>query len=422
MTPRHAPALVVEPSALFPPLSGVGYYTRELLRRYEAFPDHFPIRILGSRWVLKPWQGPADIHLARVSEATGYPVDPLTKLTPSALDARLRESNLRHPLPVDIFDEPGTRVFFYPNYVGPPLCQSPSVPVIYDFSYLRYPHILKAKSVDYMRRYLPPTIRQATRVVVISESIKIELMQFFGVPAEKIDVVYPAIDHAAFRRDIPWPVREHVRRKHGLEGDFIFSLSTVEPRKNFPRLIQAYALLPASVRAVTPLVVAGGKGWKNEDVFTTIRGLGLEAQIRFLGYIDEEDRAPLMREAALFVLPSLYEGFGMPVLEAMACGAPVVTSSRGALAEVGGDAVVDVDPLLPEDIAKGMLSVLTDAALERRLAEAGPVRARLFTWETSAKALAASFARAAAEGGRAPARWARTLRSVLSSRVFRNPD
>ena len=336
MTRREKPALVVEPSALFPPLSGVGYYTRELLRRYETFPGHFQVRILGSRWYFKPWQGPADVHLARVSADTGYAIDLQTKLTPSALDARLRARNLRPPLPVDLFAEPGSRVYFYPNYVGPPLCQSPSVPVVYDFSYLRFPHILRAKSVDYMRRYLPPTIRQATRVVVISESIKGELMRFFGVPADRIDVVYPAIDHAVFRPGIPWPVREHVRRKHGLEGDFIFSLSTVEPRKNFPRLIQAYALLPAGVRATYPLVVAGGKGWKNDDVFVTIKRLGLEKQVLFLGYIDEEDRAPLMSEAALFVLPSLYEGFGMPVLEAMACGAPSSPRRAGRWPRSGG--------------------------------------------------------------------------------------
>jgi glycosyltransferase involved in cell wall biosynthesis len=393
------PELVVEPSALFPPLSGVGYYTRELLRSYERFPGHFPIRILGSRWYFKPWQGPADIHLARVSKATGYAVDLQTKLTPSALDSRLRVRNLQPPFPADLFTPLGSRVFFYPNYVGPPLCHSPSVPVIYDFSYLRYPHILKAKSVDYLRRYLPATLRQATRIVVISESIKLELMRYFKVPADRIAVVYPAIDHTVFRPDIPWAARDLVREKHGLTGDYIFCLSTVEPRKNFPRLIQAYALLPERVRAVYPLVVAGGKGWKNEDVFGTIRRLGLERQILFLGYIDEEDRAPLMREAALFVLPSLYEGFGMPVLEAMACGAPVVTSSRGALAEVGGDAVVDVDPFEPEDIARGMLSVLESEDFERRLAQAGPVRARAFTWESSARVLAETFAQAAAEGG-----------------------
>jgi glycosyltransferase involved in cell wall biosynthesis len=392
------PELVVEPSALFPPLSGVGYYTRELLRTYETIPGHFPIRILGSRWHFKPWQGLLDIHLDRVSRATGYAVDLQAKLTPSALDSRLRNRNLRPPFPVDLFTAPGSRVFFYPNYVGPPLCQSPSVSVVYDFSYLRFPHILKAKSVDYLRRYLPATLRQATRIVVISESIKLELMKYFKIPAERIAVVYPAIDRSVFRPDIPWAARDLVRRKHRLAGDYIFSLSTVEPRKNFPRLIQAYALLPESVRAVYPLVVAGGKGWKNEDVFGTIRRLGLERQIMFLGYIDEEDRAPLMREAALFVLPSLYEGFGMPVLEAMACGTPVVTSSRGALAEVGGDAVVDVDPLEPEDIARGLLSVLESEALARRLAQAGLVRAQAFTWESSARVLAETFSQAAAEG------------------------
>jgi glycosyltransferase involved in cell wall biosynthesis len=416
MTIHRGPELVVEPSALFPPLSGVGYYTRELLRTYETLPGHFPVRILGSRWYFKPWQGPADIHLRRVSEATGYSVDLQAKLTPSAIDARLRLRNLRLPLPVDLFTEPGSRVFFYPNYVGPPLGQSPSVPVIYDFSYLRYPHILKAKSVDYLRRYLPATIRQATRIVVISESIKAELMRYFGVAADRIAVVYPAIDLTVFRPDIPWSVRELVRRKHGLTGDYIFSLSTVEPRKNFPRLIQAYALLPESVRAVYPLVVAGGKGWKNEDVFATIRRLGLEGQIQFLGYIDEEDRAPLMSEAALFVLPSLYEGFGMPVLEAMACGTPVVTSSRGALAEVGGEAVVDVDPHEPEDIARGMLSVLKSAELERKLVQAGPVRAQSFTWESSARVLAETFAQAAAEGGPKKSVCVRFAQAIFPSR------
>jgi glycosyltransferase involved in cell wall biosynthesis len=137
--------------------------------------------------------------------------------------------------------------------------------------------------------------------------------------------------------------------------------------------------------------VAGGEGWKNEALFAAIRRLGLEDQVKFLGYIPDADRAPLMREADLFVLPSLYEGFGMPVLEAMACGTPVVTTERGALLEVGGEAVVYADPLDPRSIAREMAAVLGDPVLRRKLSVAGPLRAAAFRWETSARGLADVF-------------------------------
>jgi glycosyltransferase involved in cell wall biosynthesis len=144
-----------------------------------------------------------------------------------------------------------------------------------------------------------------------------------------------------------------------------------------------------------PLIVAGGEGWKNEALFAAIRRLGLEDRVRFLGYIPDADRAPLMREANLFVLPSLYEGFGMPVLEAMACGTPVVTTERGALPEVGGDAVVYADPLDPRSIAREMAAVLGDPDLRRRLSSAGQARAAGFRWDASARVLAGVFERAA---------------------------
>jgi glycosyltransferase involved in cell wall biosynthesis len=231
-------------------------------------------------------------------------------------------------------------------------------------------------------------------VIVISECIKKELQLAYDYPAEKISVVCPAVDHAVFRPDLPEEACAAVLAKYGLQGGYIFSLSTLEPRKNFPRLIEAYARLPENLRR--PLVVAGGQGWKNEDISATIRRLGLESNLKFLGYIPEEDRAPLMREAGLFVLPSLYEGFGMPVLEAMACGTPVVTSARGALPEVGGETVVYVDPIDPDDIARGILSILENPKRAEGLAQAGLARAATFQWSDSARVLADVFRKVAA--------------------------
>jgi glycosyltransferase involved in cell wall biosynthesis len=247
-----------------------------------------------------------------------------------------------------------------------------------------------------LKRYLPRTLKRASQVVVISECVKKELEALYGVPAEKITVVYPAVDHEAFRPDIPEERRTAIRRKYELGGEYIFSLGTLEPRKNFSRLVEAYARLPEGVQGRFFLVVGGGSGWKNKDVFGMIRRLGLESRVRLLGYISEEDRAPLMHEAELFVLPSLYEGFGMPVLEAMACGTPVVTSARGALPEVGGEAVVYVDPLRPESIARGILSVLENPSTRHRLSGASIARAESFHWAASARVLADVFKRAAA--------------------------
>jgi len=234
-------------------------------------------------------------------------------------------------------------------------------------------------------------------VVVISECMKGELQRAYGTPAEKIYVIPPAVDSTAFKPDIAPRLREAVRKRYGLDGDYIFSLGTLEPRKNFPRLIEAYALLPDAVRRRTVLAIAGGPGWKNEDVHETVRRRGLISRVKFLGYISEADRAPLMREALLFALPALYEGFGMPVLEAMACGTPVVTSDRGALPEVGGQAVVYVDPFRPESISRGLLSVIEIARLRANLSKAGVSRAASFSWTSSAGILAEVFARAAAE-------------------------
>jgi glycosyltransferase involved in cell wall biosynthesis len=389
--PNPPPEILVETSALHPPLSGVGYYTRELLKAYARRPGRFPMTLLEYRFALKPRSSPRDAGLAALAAEIGAAVELRTRMAPSTVHRRLRDRALRSPFPIDAADGRARRIYFFPNYVGAPLRRAVCVPVVFDLGFLRAPDTQRGRDHAFLRRYLPRTLRRAAAVVTISESIKSELVETYALEPGRVAVITPAADPQAFRPDAEPGTGAAVRAKYGIEGPYLFSLSTLEPRKNFAGLVEAYALLPEDIRARLPLVVAGGEGWKNAPLFEAVRRLNLESRIKFLGYIPEADRAPLMREAAIFALPSLYEGFGMPVLEAMACGTPVVTSNRGALAEVGADAVAYVDPLDPGSIARAVMSILDDAGLRKRLAAAGPVRVAAFRWETGAATLAGVF-------------------------------
>jgi len=397
---RAVPYLIVEPSALYPPWSGVGYYTRELLKAYGEIPGHFPVKFLAYRFFLKSRLFPPKDDFLPHAQSLGGTIDVRTRLVPSLVYDRLRRYALRPPIPLDLFKPKKPCLYFFPNYVGEPMLRAKCVPVIFDFGFLRHPKTLERRDHLYLKRYVPRTLRRASRVVVISDCIKKELHRAYEFPLEKIAVVHPAVDHGAFRPDIPLEARAAVRAKYGLGSGYIFSLGTLEPRKNFPRLIEAYALLQDEVKKRRPLVIAGGPGWKNAAIQMTVRRLGLEDKVKFLGYISETDRAPLLREAALFALPSLYEGFGMPVLEAMACGTPVVTSARGALPEVGGDAVVYVDPLDTANISQGIQTVLENQALREKLSVGGLSRAAKFQWSASARLLADVFIEAANDESR----------------------
>ncbi len=394
MTDRRIPDLIVEPSALYPPWSGEGYYTRELLKAYAAIPGHFPVKFLVYRFFLKPGSTPTERERALLSEIPGAELEFRRRLLPGGIYTLLRRLGLRPPVPLDFFRTERNRLFFFPNYVGEPLARSPFVPVIFDFGFLKHPETLEGRDHLFLKRYVPGTLKKAARVVVISEFVKTELRQAFGVPEEKIVVIRPAVDHRVFRADVPEAARAAVRAKYKLEDGYVFSMGTLEPRKNFPRLIEAYA------RAARRSPAEASACHRRRERLEEPRDLresekpGVEAQVRFLGYVDEADRAPLYRNAAVFALPSLYEGFGMPVLEAMACGTPVVTSPGGALPEVGGEAVIYVDPLDPESIGKGIASVFTRPDLREKLSAAGIARAAEFDWASGARALADVFTQA----------------------------
>jgi glycosyltransferase involved in cell wall biosynthesis len=234
-------------------------------------------------------------------------------------------------------------------------------------------------------------VHRARRVLTISEFTRRDIVRLLNVPEERVEVTYPAAEERF--RVLPAEEVAAFRRARDVPEEFIFAFGTLEPRKNLVGLLRAYARL-APPRP--PLIAGGGTGWRASPIFDTVRQLGLEKQVTFLGFV-AEDELPLWYNAArLFAFPSLYEGFGLPVLEAMACGTPVITSNAASLPEVGGKAVALVAPQDADQLAREMQRVLDDAQLRREMIAAGRIQATRFSWRAMADGTSASYVRAMA--------------------------
>ncbi len=265
-------------------------------------------------------------------------------------------------------------------FVTPLICPCPSVVTIYDLSFLIFPKAFKLSKRLYLTLLTRPSARKARRIITISESTKRDAVRLLGVSSEKVDVVYCGVDKAFH----PLPEREvaSFRQKRGLPEQIILFVGTIEPRKNVARLIEAYSRLRD--RQVK-LVIGGARGWLYQEIFACVEELGLTDDVLFPGYIPP-DELPLWYNAAeLFVYPSLYEGFGLPPLEAMACGTPVIASNVSSLPEVVGEAGLTIDPMDSRGLAEAMNQVLSDRALRQSMRERGLARAGRFSWANAAR-------------------------------------
>jgi glycosyltransferase involved in cell wall biosynthesis len=239
-----------------------------------------------------------------------------------------------------------------------------------------------------MRQLLPRYIERADRIIAISHFTKQEILNLFpNLPEEKVAVTWLGV-HERFKIASS-AEKEDVRRKYQLDKPFILSVSTIEPRKNLKTLIRAFSQVKD--RIDHDLVLSGAYGWKATDLNDVIRDLKLEGRVRFTGYIDIEELPALYTLADVFVYPSLYEGFGLPPLEAMACGCPVLTSNVASLPEVVGDAAETIDPLDVDALAGTMEQLLSDSVRRRALIDKGLQRARSFTWEKCARETVAVY-------------------------------
>jgi glycosyltransferase involved in cell wall biosynthesis len=265
---------------------------------------------------------------------------------------------------------------------------------IHDLSFLFYPRSFRVVNRLYLRLLTRLSVQRAGRVLAVSASTRRDVIRYYGVPAEKVDVVYNGVDPAF--EPLPGDQVAVFRARQGLPDRFILFVGTLEPRKNVARLIRAYAQLP---RSRPPLLLVGGKGWFYEDIFRLVEEMDLSADVHFVGYVPAEDLPLWYNAADLFVYPSLYEGFGLPPLEAMACGTPVVASTSSSLPEVVGDAGLLVDPADTAGLAAALQAGVSDAGVRARLRQAGPERARQFSWQATARETVDSYRRALAPAG-----------------------
>jgi glycosyltransferase involved in cell wall biosynthesis len=270
------------------------------------------------------------------------------------------------------------------------------VVTIHDLVPMLFPETVPRKYALYVRWLLPRVAGVAERVICVSGHTKDDLVRELGMDPERVVVVHEA-PQPGFRPLEDLAALARVRERHGITKPFFFHLGNIEPRKNLVGLVKAF--LSLSPRGRAQLVLGGHKGWLTQGIFKELDGLDLSQDVIFTGYLPQEDLPLLMNAAAAFVFPSLYEGFGLPVLEAMACGTPVITSNISSLPEVAGDAALLVDPRRVEDLAGAMERVLEDGTLRRDLSRAGLERAAQFTWERAARETMAVYEQAMADKG-----------------------
>lgn len=299
---------------------------------------------------------------------------------------------LRAPLAVEWAIGP-VDLFHSPDFTLPPVRRGTrTVVTIHDLSFVRMPECFEPALLVYLMANVPRAVARADWILADSESTRQDLIELFDAPADRTTVIYPGIE-ARFCPIADAAALQHVREKYDLPEHFVLSLGTVQPRKNYVGLMKAFSQLPESD---VSLAIAGGRGWLSDDIYGAVEALGLDARVQFLGFVDDRDLPALYSAAALFALPSLYEGFGIPLLEAMACGTPVIAADNSSLPEVVGDAGILVGAHDTAALAQAMQQLLADTKARQKLAQRGLVRAQQFTWQRAAEQLLSTYRRVGA--------------------------
>ncbi len=270
-----------------------------------------------------------------------------------------------------------------PDFIPPGFGYERSVITVHDLSFLYYPRFLNAESRRYYNEQIEWAVERTDHVLADSCATRSDLIALLGVPPEKITVVHLAAD-PSFSPVSDGQVRQ-VAHRYTLQPGFILFVGTLEPRKNVPGLLHAYRILLDSSVTAQPLVLVGGKGWLYEEIFAAVEALGLSDHVRFLDGVPNAHLPALYTAAAVLAMPSFYEGFGLPALEAMACGTPVVVADRASLPEVVGEAGALVDPDDPDAIAAALNRVLTKEPLRAEMRKLGLERAASFSWNRVAQ-------------------------------------
>jgi glycosyltransferase involved in cell wall biosynthesis len=267
--------------------------------------------------------------------------------------------------------------------VLPYFWNAPSVLTVHDLIALNSPEYCSRQNALYYKKFLPQSILKAKRIIAVSSTVKRDILEKYDIDPEKIEVVYHGVDPRFKKVEDPH-ILSNIRKQYRLPDKFILFVGNLEPKKNLERLIEAYGKLKSDSALDHKLVIAGHAAWKFNTIFKKVEALKLSSSVIFLGYVDEGDLPSIYSLTDLFVFPSLYEGFGLPVLEAMACETPVVCSKKGALPEVTGNLAAQVDPYSIADMAEKMYHQLNSK--DPNKVKKSREWASGFTWEKTAKA------------------------------------
>jgi glycosyltransferase involved in cell wall biosynthesis len=370
------PVIGIDVTSALSQQAGIGRYTRELISsliKYDSASEYVLFSAKQPSWErLSSRIGPD----ARVR----YKQAPLSERWLYRIWYRLRL-----PLPVQTFTGE-IDLYYSPDFVLPPVrSQIPTILTVHDLSFVHYPETFTPSLRAYLNKVVPRSIQNATHVLADSKATRDDLINLWQIEEDKITVIYPGVD-PAFRPPADSQELANVRKKYNLgDGPYILSVSTIQPRKNYQMLIRAFRGVVDDLPH--KLVIAGGKGWLYEETLKEAETQGLADKVLFLGFVEDEDLPALYSDATLFVFPSLYEGFGLPILEAMACGVPAIVSDASSLPEVAGEDALVIPPKEQEIWTAAIRDLLSDPSRRSQMVAGGFLRVRQFGWKRSAEQL-----------------------------------
>ncbi|MEN5086511.1 glycosyltransferase family 1 protein [Sphingobacterium faecium] len=280
--------------------------------------------------------------------------------------------------------EKGFDLYHSPSYILPYFSQFKSVVTVHDLIALDFPNLCQNETAAYFKLTLSRSIQKANHIITVSQKVKNDILNRFpDISEEKIQVIYPGLK-ANFSPVTDLSVRENIKNRYALPDQYFLFVGNLEPKKNITLIIQAFTRLKGIRLCAHKLVIVGQLGWKYDSILNDINQSRFREDIILLGYIDEEHLPALYAMAAIFLFPSLYEGFGIPALEAMACGCPVIISNRGALPEVTGGAAYQIDPYDIDSLISAILLLLDDGSLRANMIQEGLLWSKNFTWQKTA--------------------------------------
>lgn len=358
---------------VMPHFSGIGHYCLELFRAIDiqlTDHPHLDVRMF--------------VHFRHIDKARSYGFKNI-KIIKSPFSLRISNGlkiRGKQP-PLDLIFGPG--LYIFPNYSSWPLLFSRSIPFIYDLSFEKYPEFAEPRNQAFLSDQVKKSAKRASHIATISKNSQKEISSFYNVPLKRIGVYYPAVDTKVFYRRDDKAIKA-VKKKYQITGNYILFVGNIEPRKNLKNLLLAYEKLDKATRDAHPLLLVGAKGWQDGEIFEIIKRLKSAGNtvLRPSGYVSDADLPAIYSGATLFVYPSIYEGFGIPPIEAMACGVPVICSDNSSLPEAVGTSAITVDATSVNSIAQAITKTIASDKSLAKLTANGYTQVNNFSWGKSA--------------------------------------